>query len=113
MEVYRVVRSPRICGEVVARKLQLLIIITELLKLIELVVAEFARGKKEAALEDAQALGYRYRVEILDLEAPDFPGRIAVVVLHHVERDLEEIPVVSLKQEEESARAAFEFVHDP
>src|SRR5690349_11238963 len=111
MEIDGGVGSLGVRGKVIARELQFLVVIPKLLELVKLMVAKLARGKQESALQNTQALGDRNRVKILDLETPDFAGWVPLAVLHHIQGNLEQIPVVGLEEEEEGTGAALEFVH--
>lgn len=63
---------------------------------IDSLISVLSCDEKEAELEDAQARGDRDGVKVLDPQSQDF----FLVVL---DRDLEEIPVLGLQEEEECA----------
>lgn len=59
-------------------------------------ISEFAGRKQMPTLQDAQTVGHRNRVKVLDIDRP----HVLVLMLY---RDLEEIPIFALQQEEETA----------
>ena len=67
-----------------------------------MVVSTLAGNVEESTLEDQQVGGNGNRIKIFDFQSPDLARHLAIVILHHVECELEQVTILSLQEEEES-----------
>ena len=76
------------------REFRLVIVVSQMRNLVQIVIAKFRSHKQEASFEHVHAAGHWHSVEVLELDLSDH-------VFLGLKRDLEDVTLLGLDQEEE------------